>query len=439
MAEYHFPVEDKFSARDVTEADFDITKYPDLIVELEAVRTTNRFNNYKNALKTILGIDPATNRYAAKTFQPTKVLFSGYRGSGKSIELWKLNKELNDPDRYFTVYINIENEIEIEQFEFEDFFIILFVKFIQTLQEYKIRDGVKEIKEIIKTWQEEVEIEKEVRRQASADAEASAKAGFDFLGFFSSNFDLKTAFSASKEFRKTIRTTLRRESFRLIDKFNIALSEAQEIIRKKNLGKAMVFIIDGSEKIRSSIYEQLFIDDSYLLRKIDAKMICTVPINSYFKVEHSNASNFYNNVFLPVVKLDREESIEKFKEIIARRISIERFFEDESVLTYFVKKSGGIIRQLLRLINFAILYMEGDRLNMQESITIVEEYGRRMKERLSKEDLILLEKIKKGEEQLIPGEEKQGKLIFGLFLVKYNGDCAINPVLSPFFDDDKTA
>ncbi len=53
MAEYHFPVEDKFSARDVTEADFDITKYPDLIVELEAVRTTNRFNNYKNALKTI--------------------------------------------------------------------------------------------------------------------------------------------------------------------------------------------------------------------------------------------------------------------------------------------------------------------------------------------------------------------------------------------------
>ncbi len=435
--DYKFPVDNIFEARDVLEADFDIKKYPELIVDLDSVRQTDRFKNYKKNIKLNLGIDD-TNKFNPKSRQPTKILFSGYIGSGKSVELWNINKELNHPDRFFTVYIDLEKEIEIEWFKFEDFFILLIISLIKALNEAKIdiEKDIRELESIIKDWKSEKVIEEEVKKSIGYNTSAEAGTNLSFLGLFISKFNFKLSYGSNSEFREKIRQMVTRDGNRLVARINTVLDEVREKLKNNdNLGNEIIFVIDGSEKISQHQYEKLFITDSYLFRKINSKMICTVPISSYFKIEYNNASTFYQNVLLPVVNVNNDNSKEKFKEIVARRIKINNFFE-ENVIDYFVKKSGGIVRQLLKLINFALLYKDKDKLGVNESKEIIEEYGRRMYERLSKEDLYLLKEIKKGE-KVIPGEERHGKLIFGLFILKHNGHYEINPVLEHLLNDNR--
>ncbi len=77
--QYNFPVTNKFEARAVTELNFEIDHR--VYIDLDAVRG----KDYLDQIKFNLNIDENRLREPTDTF--TKIIFSGHRGTGKSLEL----------------------------------------------------------------------------------------------------------------------------------------------------------------------------------------------------------------------------------------------------------------------------------------------------------------------------------------------------------------
>ncbi len=108
MSKFNYPVNDPFTARAVTEPTFEEDIFASkLYVNLDKVRG----NEYLSDIKFDLGIGDDGSFHLTEEY--VKLIFSGHIGSGKTIELKRLHHELNKPSQYFSVFISIEEELEI--------------------------------------------------------------------------------------------------------------------------------------------------------------------------------------------------------------------------------------------------------------------------------------------------------------------------------------
>jgi Tfp pilus assembly pilus retraction ATPase PilT len=175
---YQFPVKNKFHARTVTELDFEIDPMnPDVYVNLDSVRG----KDYIEEIKFNLNVDEDSLKVVTPNF--IKIIFSGHRGSGKSIELQRFQNYINDSSRYFSVFIRIEKELEVGSFQPEDLFIILITKLIESIHELKIEFNSDYLKEIQREWLSEKAIIKELKDNFQVDVSSEVAAGASFFCF----------------------------------------------------------------------------------------------------------------------------------------------------------------------------------------------------------------------------------------------------------------
>lgn len=180
-----------------------------------------------------------------------------------------------------------------------------------------------------------------------------------------------------------IRETVKKNALDLINQFNLALAEVRADIRRNHVGQDLLFIVDGSERISYETYEQLFVKDSYLLRGIDASIINSVRIDSFYRVAIAQQIAFFQPVILPMIHLPSlPGSEDRMKQIITKRIAESHFFE-KGVLEYFVQLSGGCIRQLLRIVNRAILYTRGEKISQTDAEQVADILSREMMQTLA--------------------------------------------------------
>ncbi len=429
---YSFPEKNPFKAREVTDIDFDIKDYEkeNLYIQLDEVRIPNESTSYINDIKFMLNIDKA-NKLETLAEDYVKIILSGHRGSGKTAELRRIHKDINNPERYFSVKIELEEELEIDKFEVEDFYIILIIKLIRELKKHGIKFKAKELDNIIEDWISEEEIKKEITRQATIGVEKEVGGGFSFLSFFKFKLDIKGNLSAGKKIATEIRKKVKQNPLELIRRFNLALDEIRKELASKNKGRDIVFVVDGSERIPFAMHEQLFIQDSYILRGINVNLICTVRLDSYYLIEHSNQLDFFEQTIVPMIRLNNDKSIELLKQVITKRIDEETFFEKD-VLNYFVEQSGGSIRQLIKIVHKAILYTRGKKINIKAAKDVCEILGKQLLDQLtSKHRKILYEENWKdnNKHNFSIADEETSTLVFALVLMKYNDGIEINPLL----------
>jgi chromosomal replication initiation ATPase DnaA len=125
----------------------------------------------------------------------------------------------------------------------------------------------------------------------------------------------------------------------------------------------------------------------------------------------------------------KEGSIPLLKQIITKRIDAETFIEDEA-LDFCVQKSGGCIRQLLRIVNRAIIMSRGAKITKDIAQKSAKELGRDMKELFDSEHLAIL----KGK-QYDTARAKVLDLLFSLAVLRYNGYMEINPLITDYFNE----
>ena len=420
---YEFPAKNKFHARSVTELDFEIDPMDsDIYVNLDMVRG----KDYIEEIKFNLNIDEEKLQVTTDSF--IKIIFSGHRGSGKTVELQRFQKNIDDSVRYFSVFIRIEKELEVASFQPEDLFIILMIKLIEKIHEANIEFDSNYMKEIQKEWLSETTIIKELKDSFQIDVSSEVAAGASFFVFLKLKSALKAVFSSESKTLKTIRETIKKNPKYLIDKFNAVLADLRITLNSNNNSKDILFILDGTEKIPYQIYRELFCENSYLIRSINANMIFSVPINSYFDIKGNPSSDFFQTYTLPMIPITNE-SMPLLKQIITKRIDADTFIDDAS-LDFCIQKSGGCIRQLLRIVNKSLIISRGMKITKQIAEKSANDLGRAMIEQFDSEHLSIMK-----QKQYHTADIKVLDLLFSLAVLKYNGDREINPLIKNYLDE----
>jgi len=420
-----FPVRDKFLARQVTELDYEIDPENEgkLYVHLDSVRPSECFDD----ITFTLNIDTATGQLMRLTDSYAKIIFSGHRGCGKSTELHRFQTSVNHPDRYCSIFIDMEKEVEITTFQTEDLFVTLLFKLLDRLEKEGLEIKTAQLNDLAQEWLSDTEILKELKTSYNLDLSSEVEAGASFFTFLKLKSSLKALFSSSSATVQKIRQTVRKNPQDLIDKLNLALEDARDTLVAAGKGKDLLFVLDGFEKMHYDIFRRLFIQESSLLQRLNTNMLFTVPINSYYDISSSASSEFFQTYILPMVPVG-EKSIPLLAEVVGRRVDARVFFTQDA-LTLCVKKSGGCPRQLLRIVNRSIVQRRGEAIAPEDAEKACTYLGQEMWDKLDNDHRqILLEK------NFMSADKKCLDLLFSLAVLKYNGRREINPLLAPFVD-----
>ncbi|HEX9511431.1 MAG TPA: hypothetical protein VF939_13170 [Puia sp.] len=424
--QYLYPVSTVNDVKAVIEPEFqpDLFDSQQLYVDLDEIRD----RTYLNDLFFDLGYNPAKKSFNVIS-DYIKIIFSGHRGCGKSAELRRINNQLSHPDRYLTVFIDLEKEVEVGSFQYADFFSLLIHKLIEKLEEKKIRAGSDRLRhlarQLLPTKIEEASVDKE---KLAIGAEIGADAGFSLFGFLGLKTSFKEAFSGENEISKTIRKEIKQNTLSLVYNLNAELVETKMALEKSGQGKDILFIIDGSEKVKTEVYEELFIANGNIISQLNINLLTAVPISAFFQIEKA-PYKFLNRYTVPMIKINgNDKAVELMTEIIAKRIDLSLFIEKDALNTC-IAYSGGCIRQLFQIVHTSLKKSLGERIQQSHVGTAIKQLGMYLWEYLDNEHLKVL---KEGEYR--PAEKKVDELLYILILLKYNGITKINPLLEAYPD-----
>lgn len=420
---YRFPEENIFRAMEVTEPEFDIFDpgRQALYVPLQDLRSPRQFDRIKKEL----GIH--ANKLENTPNDYLKMLFSGHRGCGKTVELIRFRQEIHQPQQYFVVFVSLLEEIEITRFQSEDLYFILINKLLRDLREQNITYDAAEFEAIAAEWVKNTEVAEEISHKYGTDASVETKAGFNFWNIFSAEGVLKGFYGYENKSTETIRNSIRRNPDHLVRRLNEALIGVRLAIQAANKGKDLLFIVDDFEKTRPEVYEAVFLKDTKFIQDMRAHLICCVPIQTFYQVSNQAATDLFKPSYLPMIRLEKDTQ-HIFTEIITRRVNGALF--GTGILAQIIKLSGGSPRQLLRITNQCLL--DTDTIVTQ---AIFDETAKRLAiERLrplNDQHRVLLQS--KNFNNVSP---ELLDLLFVLNVMEYNGDSIdrkINPLLAKHF------
>lgn len=432
MPNYKYPVTNKFQARTVTEPSFEPALFGDeskLYVDFDRVRDTE----FASKVYFPLGIDE--DRLVAAPDDYIKIICSGHQGCGKTTELKRLHKYLHHPHRYFSIFLSIEEETEYGSLQPEDIFVWILLKLAEAIKENGIPVDKSDLDDLARQFQISEAIETQQTDKESAELSVEIGAGINFLSLFNFKNGLKGIFSSDNSRSTKIREEVHKNPLAIIHKINAVLASMREAVRRVGLGGDMLFIIDGSEKLRFQVYEYLFVQNANLLQSLSLNMIMAVPIDSYYRIEAGPTLKFSHNLIIPMIRLTGpgSEADECFKQVIERRIDTSVFFEPH-VLDECIRWSGGCMRQLLRIVNAVVYKALGQRAALNVARAAVRAQGNTMNQLLTSKHI---ETLRQGLENLRPGDAEVREMLFQLVLLEYIGDdqksyIKLNPLLADF-------
>jgi len=385
--QYQFPEKNPFRAKELSEPTFNIQNNKSIFERLWVDFNSIRSNRFAAEMKYTMGMNPDTNHIENNPNTYSKILFSGHRGSGKSVELRRFQQEVDSPNGFWTLFVDIEEVTEPQRLEPEDLFVIITTLLVEKLQKEEIPLDTQLFEDIAEEWVQDEQVEKELKNEYGMEAGAEASLGFKFWTFLGAKGNLKGVYTQNNTTTRTIRQKVKINQKSLIEKLNVALISLRQKLLLQRRGRDILIIIDGFEKARSSTYESLYVKDTQLIHDLGAHLICSVPINTYYEILHMTALDFYKPVYLPMLRVN-DRSIPFLKEMITRRIHEDLF--EENVLDQFVQFSGGCPRQLLKLVNGALVNSLGKEIDKDiAEETLTEQANERWKGLTSKHKEIL--------------------------------------------------
>lgn len=297
------------------------------------------------------------------------ILFTGHRGCGKSTELRRIEDKCQD--QYLTVFLNVEDETDINDLDYIDIYLMVIRQVEQALRDPKINISFdKQLLQSVEDWFKVVTTEDEKSVALSLDVEASASLGSEASFFAKLLFKLKGVFKDSFTQKTTIRETLKKEFTRMKGDINLLLGDGLKKLRKKFPNyKGFLVIVDNLDRCPFAVSDKLFFDYAAQLTSLHCSIIYTVPISALYS-SRGLSNSFDDPHIVPMVniyQLDRtkhplefnQQSLEAVAKIIEKRVNVDVIFGSRDELMELVKASGGHIRQLMQLMQRACLTASG--------------------------------------------------------------------------------
>ena len=298
----------------------------------------------------------------ANAFGKTLLFLAGMKGSGKTSELKKYTQKLENPDCFFTVTCNVDQDLDTDNLEYMDILILQLENLFTKANEYKIQLNEEVIASMQEWFGETVEeINSTIKEEAGIETGTEGKVGLPAIANIFAR--LRIGVTGTHQRATKIRNTLKNKFSVFAGQFNTFIEEVDQELRKRNIAQDILFVIDGLEKTASSeLRRKIIIDEINRVKQIKAHTIFTLPIEL---IQFSQLIKMHGGevVSFPFVKVyDQqghliEAAVEKFEEFVYKRVSKDLFDTPETVRKA-IKFGGGSPRQVLRLVGSARNYVD---------------------------------------------------------------------------------
>ncbi len=289
-------------------------------------------------------------------------LYSGHRGAGKSTELLRLKKYLENENFYVVYFAADQEDIQSEDAQYTDILLACTRHLLEHLNQSAnpnrllewVQKRVEELKDLAKTELslEGLSIEAQIIQVAKLTANLRAE----------------------PTMRQTIREKVNPHTESLIEILNDFLKEAKD--KLPNGCTKLAVIVDNLDRIvpiiqesKRTNHEEIFIDRNEQLKGLDCHLIYTVPISLLYSNRANDMRNIYDNIqVLPMIMVTTPEEkiyqpgLNKIKEIIRNRVTLfapdlsleTELFDSQETLNLLCTIGGGHVRELLKLMQDAI-------------------------------------------------------------------------------------
>uniref|UniRef100_Q024L0 Uncharacterized protein n=1 Tax=Solibacter usitatus (strain Ellin6076) TaxID=234267 RepID=Q024L0_SOLUE len=375
-----------------------------------------------------------------------KVAVAGNRGAGKSTELNRAQAELQ-ANGYETLWASVNENLDPKEISFSDV-IRLIVQLIddrfgeETHRYPQVKQAFDVVnqwfQEVTKTFTEQINSAKDLGLRArlggvagvEAGGEAGAKAGAVAKGGLKIKTELGELSAAISVIRRSegserteIRETLERFNNQLVLNLNSLLRAVTAVSCP---GKTLVIILDNVDKYEPSVVNQAFLRNADLFREVESHLVFTIQSSLLHNPVEDAVDQSFRTFVLPMLpifvrntrKLEAKV-VERVGEAIYKRVPA-CLFEDVGIVEGVVKASGGCWRDLLRLLQEALLRADA-QIGPAELKAAVQQVGQ-MYQRLlrSSGDLEVLAQAHL--KHTVLSDERTQYLLHHLCLLSYNGE-----------------
>jgi hypothetical protein len=310
---------------------------------------------------------------------PTCVLFTGHIGCGKSTELMRLKREL-EQEGFHVVYFESSEDLEMTDVDISDVMLAIARRVSQSLDKLLLGEPSR-LKELL---------------QGAAKMLNSDVTGMKFkvpgvgdVGVISEKEKFSLAFGIGEITTKaksdaTLREKLNQylgpQKTQLLEAINQELLEPAIASLKQQGKKGLVVIVDNLDRLDSRQkpfgrpqQEYLFVDQGEYLTKLNCHLVYTMPLALKFSNDYGNLTQrFEEPRVLPMVPVQLRDGsecdagMELLRQMILARAfpdldeqkrlnNITEIFDSSKTLDRLCRVSGGHVRDLLRLLNTWIM------------------------------------------------------------------------------------
>jgi hypothetical protein len=306
-------------------------------------------------------------RKVQRSSEPTCQLFSGHLGGGKSTELLKLAAELEGKGFTVVYFSADDDDINTEDVEYADILLACTRHLLKVVKEADPGPVLSWLKD---RW----EILSDVMQTKIEFPETSIEASAQFA-------KITAKIRTQKTQRAELRKKLNPYTEDLVVALNQFIEEAKMRLPKDR--NKLIVIADGLEKIQyicqsdgRSNHDDIFITKAPQLKSLACHVIYTFPISLALSTRASDLMDIYgcSPDVLPMIGVRSRQGVEqpegmaKMREMLASRIAqvpeakglkLEgEIFEDGATLDLLCRMTGGHVRNLVILMQYAIDYQD---------------------------------------------------------------------------------
>ncbi len=386
---------------------------------------TQNARGQKKTLKRLarkLGLDLDTGEFLL--FEQKHVLFFGHTGSGKTTELRRYARELEGPERFFIVEVDIAEVLDRNNLKYADAFMAMAQCLLSEIENQNIYVEAKEIAAMVKWFDERVLSFDEIK-DFRLEVETIAKVGADWPWLLQLFAKFTSAFKANTTYKESLRHVIRNTFSEFALAFNGLLRKIEKCLTQEGIAQRVLFIVDGTDKLRREDTDDLFLRDVDQLLAIDALVVWTAPLSLKYAGDGHVGGKLEVDLMLPMVKLFESGGNQRFqpgweamRAILLKRAA-RSLFDSEENIERLVEYSGGHPRELLRLLMLCCELAEDNHIDGKTVDAAINQLAAEYRLHLQSEDYKLLAGIEK--DPLNVGSDGPiQKLLYNLSLLEYN-------------------
>ncbi|MDO4242286.1 MAG: hypothetical protein Q4C85_00720 [Actinomyces sp.] len=362
-----------------------------------------------------LGWKPETDAF----FPPSTkhMLFFGHIGSGKTTELRQYLDHFAESGHYLPVEVNVLTLLDSNNLAYSEVLMAMAEQLLRVLDEQRV-NLPKASLDAIRDWFATSTRVMEIITEAGVGVEAGVELGGGLPGLLKLFTRLTSSFKTGASTKDEMRLEIRNRFTQLADAFNSLIGSAEQAMK----GCRVVFLIDGTDKLRGEDTDRFFIYDAEQLLAIKTLAIYTAPL--HLKYDGRIGGRLDADLVLPMIKLYErtgarcEAGWAAMGDILLRRAD-RRLFESDDVIRLLIEHSGGHPRELLHLLRLCCELAPGEVIDEATARSAIVHLAADYRRWLTPEDYTLLCEIDRAPEHG-GNDERAQRLLHRLALMEYN-------------------